>query len=192
MPACPTLSPPFVCPLVFFFFARQAVNDEGTGTEVDALELFDWSLESLLLCLPSGAAAAEALLSLLNAAAPSALPPSTSSSPSPLRPSPPRFQLTDALRVDVLLAVCARVACTIFWRWPRRKDAPRFIAQVLTLAHQEGEGCGNGVWVGSLPCGVGREDLGGKGGGELGGLVFSYGCVRTASTWVFCIGLCIG
>ncbi|GJP32513.1 hypothetical protein CLOM_g17143 [Closterium sp. NIES-68] len=38
-----------------------AVNEEGTGTDVDSLELFDWSLESLLVTLPMGPEAAASL-----------------------------------------------------------------------------------------------------------------------------------
>ncbi|CAI5467233.1 unnamed protein product [Closterium sp. Yama58-4] len=117
-----------------------AVNEEGTGTDVDALELFDWSLESLLVTLPGGPEAAASLLKVIDSAA-------QWDSAARFEKSAARWEnsavagscgvarLSDATRVDVLLAIAARVACTIYWRWPRRRDAPRFVAQVLTLAH---------------------------------------------------------
>ncbi|CAI5513628.1 unnamed protein product, partial [Closterium sp. Naga37s-1] len=129
-----------------------AVNEEGTGTDVDALELFDWSLESLLVTLPAGPEAAASLLKVIDCAA-------QWDSAARFENSAARWErsatagcsgaarLSDGTRVDVLLAIAARVACTIYWRWPRRRDAPRFVAQVLTLAHGTGEtACAAGVW----------------------------------------------
>jgi len=37
------------------------------------------------------------------------------------------------------LAVAARVACTIYWRWPEREDSVRFVSHVLSFAHKEGK-----------------------------------------------------
>ncbi|GJP70036.1 hypothetical protein CLOP_g1030 [Closterium sp. NIES-67] len=109
-----------------------AVNEEGTGTDVDSLELFDWSLESLLVTLPMGPEAAASLLQIIDSAVhlDSSVAPDSISAVEPSAPL-----LSNATRVDVLLAIAARVACTIYWRWARRRDAPRFVAQLLTLAH---------------------------------------------------------
>ncbi|CAI5972970.1 unnamed protein product [Closterium sp. NIES-65] len=128
-----------------------AVNEEGTGTDVDALELFDWSLESLLVTLPGGPEAAASLLKVIDSAAQWDSTARLENSAAQLGSPAARWEnstvggcsgaarLSDATRVDVLLAIAARVACTIYWRWPRRRDAPRFVAQVLTLAHGTGE-----------------------------------------------------
>jgi len=44
----------------------QVVNAEGSGTDSETLDAFDWALESLFLQLPGGRQCASALLCLIN------------------------------------------------------------------------------------------------------------------------------
>eukprot|EP00271_Cylindrocystis_brebissonii_P001797 TRINITY_DN1207_c0_g1_i2.p1 TRINITY_DN1207_c0_g1~~TRINITY_DN1207_c0_g1_i2.p1 ORF type:complete len:875 (+),score=227.10 TRINITY_DN1207_c0_g1_i2:375-2999(+) len=101
------------------------VNREGTGLANEALELFDWGLESILVARLSLRPVASACPTAEAAVLLAAL------APAPADPLPERS--------GVLLAVAARMAACIYWRWGRRKETARLVAQLLKHVHDEGE-----------------------------------------------------
>eukprot|EP00897_Mesotaenium_endlicherianum_P010971 jgi/Mesen1/9902/ME000070S09185 len=118
-----------------------SISEEGTCVDPGALEAFDWGLEGMLMELPKkepqlepepqgeqGGQQEQQEQEGDEDVEENSVPLLMSA----LGPLPPGGKL------QLLLAVAARMACAIFWRWPKRKQAPRFVAQALVYAHSSG------------------------------------------------------
>eukprot|EP00271_Cylindrocystis_brebissonii_P002011 TRINITY_DN1235_c0_g6_i1.p1 TRINITY_DN1235_c0_g6~~TRINITY_DN1235_c0_g6_i1.p1 ORF type:complete len:1136 (-),score=143.83 TRINITY_DN1235_c0_g6_i1:1075-4482(-) len=88
----------------------EAVSEEGTGVDNEALEIFDWGCESILMALEAPMAP-DGVLALLASGL-----------------SPP---LPQEKRCRLLLSISARMSCNIYWRWTYRKETARFVARIL-------------------------------------------------------------